>query len=144
MNYLDEKKNRLFFLVSGIHLAYQRQADSALKEVGLTVAQYGILKTAAFQEGMYQAQIAEAYQTDRTNVMVICDSLEKKAMITRQADPDDRRKNRIFVTTAGRQTLQSADRIIAKLAAPVFELLTEDKLKESLPLLEEVYASLKI
>ena len=57
-----------------------------------------------------QQEVARRLGVDRTTMVVLIDELESKGLVRRQRDPDDRRKNVVALTEAGRTTLRAASR----------------------------------
>lgn len=101
--------------ISGIYLKTKKLTEDVIKPYNLTWPQYGALLALASIEPPSQRELADILQIDTTNAMVICDSLEKKKLIVRQRDPNDRRINRLHVTKEGHElfTISSRD-VMAK------------------------------
>lgn len=86
----------------------QRRLERVLEESRLSLAQFDVLATLSTGEGITQQELAERLLVTKGNICGLLDRLEKLQLVERRADPIDRRINRIYLTTAGRQTLATA------------------------------------
>lgn len=134
--------SRFFELVSGIQIRSRRTIESGLRVRGLTYAQYSALFALAARNGMSQAELAQALDTDSTTAMVLRTSLERKGLVARVDDPEDGRVKRIEISSAGKSALQQAGPETRNLHAKTAAYLTESDLKRLLPVLERLYGFL--
>ncbi len=134
--------SRFFELVSGIQIRSRRTIESGLRVRGLTYAQYSALFALAAKNGMSQAELAQALDTDSTTAMVLRTSLEKKGLVARVDDPEDGRVKRIEISAAGKAALQQAGPETRNLHAKTAAYLTESDLKRLLPVLDRLYGFL--
>jgi MarR family transcriptional regulator for hemolysin len=82
---------------------------------------FGILMITYFQEDVIQQDIAEMSKKDKSAVLRQIDALEKKGLLQRQADTQDRRRNFIVITDEGRKIV---DELIDK-EKDMFKTLSE-------------------
>lgn len=91
----------------------------------LTPIQFALLSALDQHEGLDQAKLAGLAALDRTNVGSTLSRLEHRGLVTRQADPNDRRCRRITVTAAGRDVVATAwpdvKAVQSELLAPLSE-----------------------
>jgi MarR family transcriptional regulator, lower aerobic nicotinate degradation pathway regulator len=70
-----------------------------------------------------QADLGRRTGIDRSDVVAALNELEDRGLIERSADPDDRRRNVITITAAGRKELRALRKVLAgiqeKLLAPL-------------------------
>lgn len=71
-----------------------------------TNVQYGVLAVLARRPGLAQKVICEELDLDRSTIADVCSRMEKNGLLTRIQDPDDRRRNVLDLTNAGRAELQ--------------------------------------
>ena len=135
--------DRLVFLVSGIYINLKRNIEAHLKPHNLTFSQFGVLSVAASGQGMSQTRIADALDTDTTNVMVIIDSLEKKRYVEREKDTKDRRVKLIRLTERGTRELGQASTAVNTYRDELAKELSAKQLSDAIPPLEETYLFLK-
>ena len=86
------------------------QADLllALKPFDLRMLTYTALVLIADNPGLRQAQLADAMDIERPNLVVIIDELERRELIVRERVPSDRRAYALKVTLAGQQLYEKA------------------------------------
>lgn len=101
------------FQVGRIRRALRREFEARAAELGITVAQYVVLKTLWQEDGMLTSLLAKAADCDGSTMTGLLDRLEAKGLLRRERCPEDRRAVRVFITPAGRE-----------LEAPLMEILT--------------------
>lgn len=104
----------LGFLLKHAYLAYEARADAALASVDLNSRELGVLRVIVRNPGSSQLQVAERIGVDRTTMVGMLDTLERKGIIARKTDPSDRRRNVVELTKAGADSYGKALRIVQK------------------------------
>jgi len=97
------------------------QADLArtLKPFELRMLTYTALVLVVDNPGLSQTQLAEAMDVERPNLVVVVDELERRALITRNRVPSDRRAYALHATDNGAQLCARA---VAAVTAHEMEL----------------------
>jgi len=67
-----------------------------------TSEQWKILIILWFEDGLTQQQLAEKTHKSKVSLVKLVDGLERRGLVNRRPDPNDRRSNRIFLTPKGR------------------------------------------
>src|ERR1700730_12976123 len=118
------------------------QAEQLLKSNGLTGAQYNVLRIlrGAEPEGLACSGIGERMISHDPDMTRLLERMEKRGLITRQRQTDDRRVIKTRVTTAGLALLKSLDQPVRELHKRQFRHLPARRLKTLAQLLEEVRA----
>ncbi len=129
-------------LIWRIYFFTRKGIDLRLKKLELTYPQFGTLVALSKEENISQKMLAEALGTDTTNVMVVCDSLEKKALIERTSHPKDRRVNLIVRTETGKQLTLDAMKLMQDYVSRIMGRLDEKELKTVMPILKKLYENL--
>nr|WTB29586.1 MarR family transcriptional regulator [Streptomyces sp. NBC_00830] len=110
----------------------QRIQSRQLEPIGITPAQFRLLRTVAHYEGPPRmADLAQRLDVVPRAVTSLVDALEESGRVRRTPDPDSRRVVRIELTDEGRATLRSlrdarraaAEEILAPLTADQREVL---------------------
>ncbi len=101
---------RLGYLLKHAQLRLAELAGSAMAPFGITGRQCAVLIAIDSQAPLSQQEVAGRLGGDRTTMVLLIDELETKALVQRRRDPDDRRKNVVVLTDAGRTTLREASR----------------------------------
>mgnify|MGYP001313732391 CR=1 FL=1 len=130
---------RFFELVSGVQVRTRRTIEAGLRGRGLTYAQYTALAALDARNGMSQAELAQALDTDSTTAMVLRTSLEKKGYVDRVDDPDDGRVKRIVITDSGKTALHSAAPETRSFYSKASAVLSDPEVKRMLPALQRIH-----
>lgn len=95
----------VFFWLHQAHHAMRREILARFQEHGepLTPEQWTILLALWTRDGRSQSELARATGRDRPGVTRLVDALEKRALVTRSRDPEDRRRYRVVLTRDGRR-----------------------------------------
>jgi hypothetical protein len=86
------------YLLKHAHLALEHRAQAALAGIGVTVRDLGVLTVIARGEAQSQQEAAAVPGVDRTAMVALLDTLERKGIITRTPSAQDRRRNVIALT----------------------------------------------
>lgn len=106
--------------IADVSRLVRRSFDARVRGLGVTRPQWQVLSALRRREGINQAALAEAVDSEPITVCRIVDRLEEAGLVERRADPADRRSWRLFLT--GR-----ADPLITALK-PHAEALQDDAL----------------
>lgn len=99
-------------------------------ETLLTIDQYGLLLSLNKQEDdVIQKNMAEMMGKDQSAVIKLIDSLEKKKLIKRVVDVNDRRKNFLTITEKGEKIMQQYMEIEHELINELQQGLSEPDLE---------------
>jgi len=81
---------------------YNQALEQRMQNYGVALGslQYGVLQMLQF-ETLTISEISQRMGTDPSSTMRIIDSLERKGLVARGVDPNDRRRNPIRITEEG-------------------------------------------
>ncbi|MEU1210189.1 MarR family transcriptional regulator [Nocardia sp. NPDC005825] len=82
-------------------------------ELGTPLREHWVLTYLAERADPSQQEMANVLEIDRSEVVRLIDSLEKAGLVTRNRDPEDRRKYRLAITAAGNRVRAETDARIA-------------------------------
>ena len=68
----------------------------------ITPEQWGVLSRLWEEEGLHQSALAARTSKDRHNMARILQLMEKRGLIARMADPNDKRRQRVYLSSLGR------------------------------------------
>ncbi|WP_320199151.1 MarR family winged helix-turn-helix transcriptional regulator [Agrobacterium sp. rho-13.3] len=88
--------------------ALARRFDAALKPVGLTNGQFSLLMSLNRPEPPPMGPVANLLAMDRTTLTAALKPLEKRGLLSIEADPKDKRGKRLRLTPQGVAVLASA------------------------------------
>ena len=132
-----------------IFISLHKTADSLGQEVeqlfkphGLTGTQYNVLRIlrGAEPEGLPCRGIGERMISHDPDMTRLLDRMEKRGLLVRQRQTDDRRVIKTRITPAGLALLKSLDQPVRELHKRQFSHLPAARLKTLAELLEEVRA----
>jgi DNA-binding MarR family transcriptional regulator len=103
---------RTSYLLGRAALRVQSLGERDLEPLGITPRQYSVLAVLAECSPLSQTQVAEILGLDRTTILKLGASLERKRLLVRERDANDARAYAISLTPAG-----------DRLRAEAFELL---------------------
>jgi len=118
------------------------EAEQLLKPHGLTGTQYNVLRIlrGAEPEGLPCRAIGERMISHDPDMTRLLDRMEKRGLISRARQTDDRRVIKTRISPAGLVLLKSLDQPVRELHKRQFHHLPSARLKTLAKLLEEVRA----
>ncbi|MBW2087162.1 MAG: MarR family transcriptional regulator, partial [Deltaproteobacteria bacterium] len=93
------------FLISRTHKILKKKLTTLVQDYDLTVRQYGVLRRLYEEDGLPARELVVRLYSDSSTIIDIIDRLEEKGLVRREADPHDRRVNRIYLTDKARVIL---------------------------------------
>lgn len=78
-----------------------------LNESGLTISQFGVLEALFHLGPLSQADLARKILKSTGNITMVIDNLEKRDLVKRERDPEDRRYYAVRLTEEGKKTIGS-------------------------------------
>src|SRR6201991_3106127 len=105
---LDLRRQLVAQLVESSRLL-RNYIDHRAKSRGTTRAQWIVLFRLREQEGLSQVDLADVLELQPISLVRLLDRLVEHGLVERQHDPRDRRANKLFLTTAGRQLVDDLD-----------------------------------
>jgi DNA-binding MarR family transcriptional regulator len=88
--------------------AFAAAHNEALAPLGLNLRTFAVLVTVAGGAARSQLEIAQNVGLDKTTLVATIDDLERRALVLRKADPDDRRARIVEITAAGEALMEQA------------------------------------
>ncbi len=114
----------MFSLLEAAH-ALEQRLETALGEVGLSMAKYGVVsQLSKAREPLALSELATRQSCVRSNMTQLIDRLEADGLVRRVDDPDDRRSVRAAITRLGEERAAAGARVMK---------LVEDDFAASIP-----------
>jgi DNA-binding MarR family transcriptional regulator len=101
----DELLAKSGFLMVRLGMTFKARAIQQLEAAGFSQYHYSVLAVLGEQSRKAQASIADALGVDPSQLVGILDALETRGLITRQRDPEDRRRHVVSLSPDGRRQL---------------------------------------
>ena len=119
------------FVVDMLKPVFRVIESRACEQTGmkLTMPQFALLHTISREsDEVILKDVAEKMRKDKSAIVRMVDQLEKKELLRRVVDQNDRRKNLLFVTKKGERYIADFMAIELKLNEELEEGLSEDDL----------------
>ena len=125
----DALAGRLGYLLKHAQQLLATSAGPALLAYGIDGRELAVLAVLGADVPLSQQEAAEQLGVDRTTMVALVDVLEDKGLVLRHRSPQDRRKNIVELTDAGRRCLKGAgqarDRVEREFLAPLGDAAAE-------------------
>ena len=104
---------RLGFLLAKSHAIAHAIAEDTLAPLDLHVKEYAGLNVLYEAGPVSQQTVGEILGVDRTTMVAVVDELERKGLVQRARNPDDRRAYALAITEEGLSLMRRARRLLA-------------------------------
>lgn len=110
------------------------------KELGfdLTKEQWVLLKVLLEHNGIPQNELACNLNRDKTTITRLINTMEKKNYIARINSQDDKRVNKIFITTQGEKILKETEQITLDIINSLQNNISENDLNTAIQVLSKI------
>jgi MarR family transcriptional regulator, lower aerobic nicotinate degradation pathway regulator len=105
---------------------------------GLRKYHYRLLAALAESGPCSQAQLGRGTHVDRSDVVATLDELERRGLVKREPDPDDRRRNIVSITGPGSKQLKALDAVLASVQVEVMAPLAPADRQQLMRLLTQM------
>jgi MarR family transcriptional regulator, transcriptional regulator for hemolysin len=132
-----EFERDMFILVHDVARLTRVEADRRARRMGMTRAQWGIIRRLASQPGCSQKELADILEVEPITVARMVDRLEAAGMVERRADGQDRRVWRLHLLPPAKKVLREinfelktlADFIVSGLSPEQHEVMVDGLLR---------------
>lgn len=88
-------------------LRYRLSQFFMQNDIDLTPEQWRLLLQLAENNGQTQSELADPVLNDRPNITRIIDGMEKRKLLVRSRNPDDRRSTRVYLSQRGKELINT-------------------------------------
>ena len=108
--------------------ALRYRVQETIRAAGLeaTPAEWGLLNVLAHADDQRVGDIAGVTRHDRTTITRVIDGLDRRGLVERGRDPDDRRAVRVRLTRAGRRLHRQLEPVVRGVLRSAFAGISED------------------
>ncbi len=92
------------------------RTSQPMTAAGLTISQFGVLESLLHKGPLCQRDIAAKILKSSGNITMVIDNLEKRGLVRRERDSEDRRYLTVYLTPAGSALI---DRVFAAVEAAI-------------------------
>ena len=133
------------FVVNTTAKAFQKALDAELrKNVGVTISQWRVISTLTRQTGITQKEIADRVGIESSTLVPIIDKMEKDGFVKRKLDDEDRRINRIYLTTKADDLWNAMIECALRIRKLSTKEISEEQIKTTLDVLRKISKNLTI
>ena len=119
------REHRLVFLLSVAQRRLQRWIAAQTQRSGVTAAQSGLLFVLGQRDGVLMGEAGAALDLGPPGISGLVDRMTAANLIKRQADPDDGRAWRLWLTPAGRAAMAQSKAGLVEVNARLTEGFTD-------------------
>jgi DNA-binding MarR family transcriptional regulator len=111
---------RTIYLVKMVDIAIRAGLEQRLQEFQLTGAQYTVLSLLSSRDNLSSADLSRRFLVTPQSMNEMIMALERKELVSRQEDEDNRRILRVKLTAHGQAVLKKCDKQVDSLEAELF------------------------
>jgi DNA-binding MarR family transcriptional regulator len=126
------------WLTSEVARRGQRLVGEALEQEGVRRQHFTVLTSLAEQGAASQAALGRRLWIDRSDLHAILNELEGDGLVARVRDEEDRRRNLVTLTPAGKSALSRLDRKVDGAQSALLARLSASERREFRRLLERL------
>lgn len=104
-----DRADMLGLLLKSAHRRLNAETEAALRPTGVDLREFSVIWTLASSDPLSQQEVAGRMGVDATTMVSLIDGLEGRGILTRRADPADRRRNALELTPTGRALYTDAE-----------------------------------
>ncbi|WPP52587.1 MarR family winged helix-turn-helix transcriptional regulator [Catalinimonas niigatensis] len=124
-------ENSLSIILGKASRLLSNQISKNMAEYRVTAEQWAILASLWRHDGQGQQALADMANKNKASITHLIDNLEKRKLVTRQADESDRRNKIIFLTEEGRSLQEELAKIVKKTTKEVTRDIDKKELKSA-------------
>jgi MarR family transcriptional regulator for hemolysin len=125
-------RREILFQLSDVARSMRTHIDQRAREHGMTRAQWAVLVRLERQEGMTQAEMAEALEVQPITLLRLIDRLCEQRLVERRPHPRDRRANCLYLTAKGHSILLQLMPLGKEIAADVLTSMGDGEVADLL------------
>jgi MarR family transcriptional regulator for hemolysin len=128
----SDVKRSLAHHVSLLARGWRQLADTALAEFGVSnSAGWCLVHIDRLAPHVRQSSLAEALGISQPSLVRTLDQLQAAGLVTREADPEDKRSNRIALTAEGQELVGQIEVKLGTLRADLLEGIPEETIESA-------------
>ncbi|MBS9802426.1 MarR family winged helix-turn-helix transcriptional regulator [Bacillus toyonensis] len=131
----------LGYLVHRTDVKMSNYFTKRLKPYGVTPEQWGIISVLSSQRGTTQKELAEAIDKDQTTVVRMIQSMERKGIVKKALNDQDRRSHNLFLTEKGDELKKTILPVVQDAHNFVTSKLSEEEIEQLKTLLNKLYGT---
>jgi DNA-binding MarR family transcriptional regulator len=131
------------FLLARLGMESRKRFARMMAQHDLSTHHFGLLVALGEHRALPQQQLGQIMGVDPRNAVPIIDELEARELITRQPDPQDRRRYNVALTAAGRKLIRDLRQSGAKLEQEMLTALSDSEQSSLHALLLKLFVAMR-
>ncbi|ATF12141.1 MarR family transcriptional regulator [Brevibacillus sp. HB1.2] len=131
------------FLLHRTDMKMTNYFKKRLKQFEITPEQWGILSVMDGERAITQKELSDAIDRDQTTVVRMIYSLEKKGIVIRTLNDEDRRSHNLLLSDKGMELKSMLIPVVTEAHSHVTQKLTDVEIAELHALLDKLYQVVK-
>lgn len=140
------KKGELYSFITGkasTAIARRLQKNFKMAGIDITIEQWSVLYHLWKLDGLSQQQLCDATFRDKPSITRLVDNLEKLGLVQRVASKDDRRINKIYLTSQAADLQEQTMLVANQTLNEALSGVTNGQIEIAKEVLQMVYDNLK-
>ncbi|MEV4312042.1 MarR family winged helix-turn-helix transcriptional regulator [Actinocrispum sp. NPDC049592] len=126
------------YLAGHVSKIGRQHLDQALSDRGLRPPHFAVLAALADFGPLVQHEVADRLGLNRSHLVGYLDVVEHLGLVCRERDPDDRRRQHVLLTPAGRQVFEDLVGVAVRAQDEYLGALTEPEREVLIDLLRRI------
>ncbi|WP_195263414.1 MarR family winged helix-turn-helix transcriptional regulator [Clostridium sp. 1001275B_160808_H3] len=140
----DKNSSELYDAMQKLNRYMHRSRHKAMKSKdGIHHGKMMLLALISENDGIIQRDLAEMIDMRPSSMTEMLSSLEKNSLIKREQDEKDRRIMHVYLTEAGKSSLEEVENINDNLSNSIFNCLTVEEKEKMLGIINKVNKNLE-
>ncbi len=117
------------FVMDRASSEFKKLTNATLKtKVGITVEEFGALKTLCVRGEINQQELANTLLRERSSTKKLVDSCIRKNMVEKQDSPTNKKSALLVITSLGRDVVAEAETILKAINQKLYRDISSDEL----------------
>lgn len=131
------------YLMNRVMGRYNASIRAEMAKLGLTTPKMRVLAVLSVMDGLLISQLAVHAITEQSTLSRALDAMQTDGLVRREADPDDSRATRVYMTDTGRSTFEVLWPHMAETYGRMFRGIGEDERHAFLATLKKVHTNIR-
>lgn len=136
-------KNPFGYIISNTGRKLSHQLTQLFQPYDVTSEQWSIMFCLTDEDGITHKELARKTEKDRANVTRLVDQLERKGLVQRVNNPEDRRSIQLYLTETGKEIVDKLIPIEQSFIENMLSGISEEEIAQFTAVMSKVNQNLK-
>lgn len=132
------------YLLMANHLLLQKHLFSSIKDLSLTLGQPKVLDYLKNNDGAIQKDIALSCHIEPASLSTVLNGMEKKGLVTRTMNNNNRRTMNIFMTEKGKEICRRIEKEFESIEKKALEGFSDKDIELLQEYMKKIYDNLEV